>query len=90
MNNCQQSLFAENKEKLIMSALQALAQKELDSPTAQLSNTELEAIFHALTRLLASKVGYAAFTNLPGYKAILSRNCPIDAIYNLYVLAFVR
>lgn len=61
-----QSLFAENKEKLILNALQALAQKELDSPTAQLNNTELEAIFHALTRLLASKVGYAAFTNLPG------------------------
>jgi len=61
-----QSLFAENKDKLILSALQALAQKELDSPTAQLSNLELEAIFHALTRLLASKVGYAAFTNLTG------------------------
>ncbi|XP_030079712.1 dnaJ homolog subfamily C member 13 isoform X2 [Drosophila hydei] len=67
----QDSLFAENKEKLIMSALQALAQKELDSPTAQLSNTELEAIFHALTRLLASKVGYAAFTNLPGFREII-------------------
>ncbi|XP_032585427.1 dnaJ homolog subfamily C member 13 isoform X2 [Drosophila mojavensis] len=67
----QDSLFAENKEKLILSALQALAQKELDSPTAQLSNTELEAIFHALTRLLASKVGYAAFTNLPGFREII-------------------
>ncbi|XP_062135863.1 dnaJ homolog subfamily C member 13 isoform X2 [Drosophila sulfurigaster albostrigata] len=67
----QDSLFAENKEKLILSALQALAQKELDSPTAQLTNTELEAIFHALTRLLASKVGYAAFTNLPGFREII-------------------
>ncbi|XP_037954363.1 dnaJ homolog subfamily C member 13 isoform X2 [Teleopsis dalmanni] len=67
----QDSLFAENKEKLILSALQALAQKELDNPTAQLSNLELEAIFHALTRLLASKVGYAAFTNLPGFREII-------------------
>ncbi|XP_037713474.1 dnaJ homolog subfamily C member 13 isoform X1 [Drosophila subpulchrella] len=67
----QDSLFAENKDKLILSALQALAQKELDSPTAQLTNLELEAIFHALTRLLASKVGYAAFTNLTGFREII-------------------
>ena len=59
-------MFAENKEKLILGALQALAQKEVDIPTAQLSNLELEAIFHALGRLLATKVGYAAFTNLAG------------------------
>ncbi|XP_054738081.1 dnaJ homolog subfamily C member 13 [Anastrepha obliqua] len=67
----QDSLFAENKEKLILSALQALAQKELDNPTAQLNNLEIEAIFHALTRLLASKVGYGAFTNLPGFREII-------------------
>lgn len=66
-----QSLFAENKEKLILSALQALAQKEVDNPTAQLTNLELEAIFHGLTRLLASKTGYAAFTNLPGFREII-------------------
>lgn len=59
-------MFAENKEKLIINALQALAQKEADNPTAQLSNLELEATFHAMSRLLASKVGYAAFTNMPG------------------------
>uniref|UniRef100_A0A1A9X3H4 J domain-containing protein n=1 Tax=Glossina brevipalpis TaxID=37001 RepID=A0A1A9X3H4_9MUSC len=67
----QDSLFAENKEKLILSALQALAQKEIDSPTTQLTNLELEAIFHGLTRLLASKVGYAAFTHLPGFREIV-------------------
>ena len=66
-----QSLFAENKDKLILSALQALAQKEVDNPTAQLTNLELEAIFHGLTRLLASKTGYAAFTNLPGFREII-------------------
>lgn len=48
-----------------------MAQKEVDNPTAQLTNLELEAIFHALTRLLASKVGYAAFTNLPGFREII-------------------
>ncbi|KAM7345045.1 receptor mediated endocytosis 8 isoform 2-T2 [Cochliomyia hominivorax] len=67
----QDSLFAENKEKLILSALQALAQKEVDNPTAQLTNFELEAIFHGLTRLLANKTGYAAFTNLPGFREII-------------------
>ena len=60
-----QSLFAENKEKLILGALQALTQKETDTST-KLNNLELEASFHTLRRLLASKVGFAAFTNLPG------------------------
>lgn len=46
-----------------------MAQKEtIDSPTSQLTNLEFEATFHALTRLLASKVGYAAFTNMPGFR----------------------
>ncbi|KAL5285788.1 DNAJC13 family protein [Megaselia abdita] len=67
----QESLFAENKEKLIINALQALAQKEADNPTAQLSNLELEATFHAMSRLLATKVGYAAFTNMPGFREII-------------------
>lgn len=62
-----QSLFAENKERLITGALQALCQKDTD-PTYQLNNVELEATFHALRRLLASKVGFAAFTNLPGFR----------------------
>lgn len=62
-----QSLFAENKERLILGALQALCQKEND-PTYQLNNVELEATFHALRRLLASKVGFAAFTNLSGFR----------------------
>lgn len=60
------SLFAENKEKLICGALQALTQKETEK-ISELSNFEIEASFHTLRRLLASKVGFAAFTNLPGY-----------------------
>lgn len=61
------TLFSENKERLITGALQALSQKDVD-PAAQLSNLELEATFHVLRRLLASKVGFAAFTNLQGFR----------------------
>lgn len=61
-----QSLFAENKEKLIVGALQALTQKDTEK-IAEVSNYELEASFHTLRRLLASKVGFGAFTNLPGW-----------------------
>jgi len=62
-----QSLFAENKERLILGALQALIQKDNDN-TTQLSNIELEGVYHSLRRLLASKIGFAAFTNLPGFR----------------------
>lgn len=62
-----QSLFSENKERLIGGALQALvgAGKE---DLNQLNNVDLEASFHVLRRLLASKVGFAAFTNQPGFR----------------------
>lgn len=60
-----QSIFAENKEKLIVGALQALTQKDTEK-IAEVSNYELEASFHTLRRLLASKVGFGAFTNLQG------------------------
>lgn len=35
---------------------------------SELSNNEVESLFHALRRLLASKVGFAAFTNLLGFR----------------------
>lgn len=60
-----QRLFAENKEKLITQALQTLLQKEGEQSTV--SNEELEAQFHALRRLVASKAGFEAFTTLPKY-----------------------
>lgn len=72
-----QSLFAENKDKLILGALQALTQKETDNTVPQLNNLELEASFHTLRRLLASKVGFAAFTNLPGYDGEKSFSCAL-------------
>lgn len=58
-----------------MGALQALTQKEAEA-VAPLNNVELEASFHALRRLLASKVGFAAFTNLPGQAT--SNNYPMQ------------
>ncbi|XP_072942508.1 dnaJ homolog subfamily C member 13 [Epargyreus clarus] len=59
-------LFAENKEKLITGALSAI----MSCPAAgtALAPRELEAQFHALRRLCASKVGFAAFTALPGFR----------------------
>ena len=58
-----EGLFAENKEKLINVALQALLLKEGDQTT--LPNWQLEAQFHALRRLVASKAGFEAFTAMP-------------------------
>jgi DnaJ family protein C protein 13 len=57
-------MFGENKEKIITAALQALVQKEGDQSAISLA--DLEAQFQALRRLVASKVGFAAFTTLPG------------------------
>lgn len=59
-----QGIFSENKEKIIIGALHALVQKEGDQKS--INSIELESQFHALRRLVASKVGYAAFTTLPG------------------------
>ncbi|CAG9133962.1 unnamed protein product [Plutella xylostella] len=61
----QDRLFAENKEKLITGALSALVNS---APSTALTSRELEAQFHALRRLCASKVGFAAFTALPGFR----------------------
>lgn len=55
-----------------MGALQALTQKETEK-VVELTNLELEASFHTLRRLLASKVGFAAFTNLPGFRESIGK-----------------
>lgn len=64
-NTClyKQGLFAENKEKLITGALGALVLREGDQAT--LPAEEVEAQFHALRRLVASKAGFASLTSLP-------------------------
>lgn len=67
-----QGLFAESKDRLILNALQALTQKDSDA-IGPMSDAELEAIFHTLRRLLASKVGFAAFTNLPGFRETIGQ-----------------
>ena len=55
-------IFAENKEKIINNTLNAL--KELDfPPTCPADIIEQEC--HVLRRLVASKSGFRAFTNLP-------------------------
>ncbi|KAF7280153.1 hypothetical protein GWI33_006329 [Rhynchophorus ferrugineus] len=62
----QEGIFSENKEKPIMCALQTLVAKEGDQKT--ISSEDLEAQFQALRRLVASKVGYAAFTKVHGFR----------------------
>lgn len=55
-----------------MGALQALTQKECEN-AGELSNLELEESFQTLRRLLASKVGFAAFTNMAGFRECIGR-----------------
>ncbi|XP_064598102.1 dnaJ homolog subfamily C member 13-like isoform X2 [Liolophura sinensis] len=59
----QDGLFSENKEKLINQTLANLIEREGDQ--AVISSSALEAQFHALRRLVASKAGFRAFTQLP-------------------------
>ncbi|XP_042237903.1 dnaJ homolog subfamily C member 13-like isoform X4 [Homarus americanus] len=59
-------LFAENKERLITGGLGALVLREGDQAT--LPPEEVEAQFHALRRLVASKAGFACLTSLPGFR----------------------
>lgn len=74
-NDYLQGLFTENKDKVILGALNSLVGKELET------NSEVEAQFHALRRLVASRVGFTAFTTLPGFR---------EAIGNKVVKALKR
>ena len=58
-----QHLFAENKEKLIQSALQAMISKDFGEDL-----TMIEQQFHAIRRLVASKAGFSGFTTLSGFR----------------------
>lgn len=60
--------------------MNAVVNKELET------DSEIEAQFHALRRLVASKVGFTAFTNLAGFreaignkvvKALKRQNCGV-------------
>ncbi|XP_014205201.1 dnaJ homolog subfamily C member 13 isoform X1 [Copidosoma floridanum] len=79
----QDGLFTENKDKIILGALNAVVNKDLDT------DFEIEAQFHALRRLVASKVGFTAFTNLAGFreaigikvvKALKRQNCGVTQV----------
>ncbi|XP_026104621.1 dnaJ homolog subfamily C member 13-like isoform X4 [Carassius auratus] len=61
----QDGLFSENKEKLISNAVLALLSQDVELPGP---NSELEAQFQALRRLVASKAGFQAFTQLPKFR----------------------
>jgi len=58
-----QTLFAENKEKMINATLASLLDREGDQTS--LPSDELEEQFHAMRRLVASKAGFGAFMSLP-------------------------
>uniref|UniRef100_A0AAY5KSU7 J domain-containing protein n=1 Tax=Esox lucius TaxID=8010 RepID=A0AAY5KSU7_ESOLU len=61
----QDGLFSENKEKLISNAILALLSQECELPGP---NAELESHFQAIRRLVASKAGFQAFTQLPRFR----------------------
>ncbi|XP_069068012.1 dnaJ homolog subfamily C member 13 isoform X2 [Pleurodeles waltl] len=61
----QDGLFSENKERLINNAITSLLSQEGDPAT---SNAELESQFQAVRRLVASKAGFLAFTQLPKFR----------------------
>uniref|UniRef100_A0A3B4AJX5 Uncharacterized protein n=1 Tax=Periophthalmus magnuspinnatus TaxID=409849 RepID=A0A3B4AJX5_9GOBI len=61
----QDGLFSENKEKLINNAILALLSQEAELPAI---NSELESHFQAIRRLVASKAGFQAFTQLPKFR----------------------
>ncbi|BFZ15550.1 hypothetical protein BsWGS_18589 [Bradybaena similaris] len=79
-----EGLFAQNKEKLINLALQSLIEREGDQE--KVPNECLEAQFHALRRLVASKTGYQGFTEIPkmrekvGLKVVKALKRKDDAI----------
>lgn len=62
----QDTLFAENKEKLIVQGLTSLLANDYDVLT--IPTEDLESFFHALRRLVASKAGFEAFTTLPKFR----------------------
>eukprot|EP01059_Diplonema_ambulator_P005325 TRINITY_DN15061_c0_g3_i1.p1 TRINITY_DN15061_c0_g3~~TRINITY_DN15061_c0_g3_i1.p1 ORF type:complete len:2419 (+),score=896.10 TRINITY_DN15061_c0_g3_i1:127-7383(+) len=57
------ALFAENKEKMIATAITSLLVHSEDAPTAEQAANQ----FYALRRLAASPTGFEAFTKIPGF-----------------------
>ena len=59
-------LFAENKEKLVHSAMLSLINRSESIEPSNIEATEQQ--FHALRRLVASKAGFAGFTLIPMFR----------------------
>ena len=57
------ALFAENKEKMIQTAITALLVHSSENPTPEMAADQ----FYALRRLAASPTGFEAFTKIPGF-----------------------
>lgn len=64
-------IFAQNKEKLIQSALIAFTNREGDQDA--ITNEQLEQQFQAIRRLVASKAGFSSFTSIPSFREHLGR-----------------
>ena len=75
----QEHLFAENKEKLIFSALTAILNRDA-SDVEQMPVAELEQQFHAIRRLVASKAGFSAFTSLAGFREKIGKLFKLDHV----------
>ena len=67
----QDRIFAENKERLIQSALTSFVSREGEQEA--ISVDQLEQQFQALRRLSASKAGFAAFTSNPAFRDHLGK-----------------
>ncbi len=68
--------FTENKDKSIHAALLALADDADADKGGAADRGHVEQEFLALRRLVASKAGFAAFTNLPGLREKLGLKVP--------------
>ncbi|XP_024081075.1 dnaJ homolog subfamily C member 13 isoform X2 [Cimex lectularius] len=68
----QDGIFKENKEKPIVQVLNVITTKIKDTvDTNSLCDEELEALYHAIRRLVASKTGFSSFTQLNGFRESL-------------------
>ena len=71
------ALFAENKERMIATAITALLVHAEASPTPD----EAADQYYALRRLAASKTGFEAFTRIPGFVRTIGRG--IVAVFKM-------
>ncbi|XP_054277797.1 dnaJ homolog subfamily C member 13-like isoform X1 [Macrosteles quadrilineatus] len=66
----QDGLFTDNKEKMIQQALESVMARGDLEPT-DMDVADLECLFHTLRRLIASRAGFSAFTQLKGFRESL-------------------